>query len=165
MLVKGATGCHVPSKHPATQRNRFGVRLSMVTQYISLVMRMNQKKWRQVTPYTCMKGLMYTTLNANSVFLSPLEEHSLEYWEHYWAILSADNFCLFSLTKTILQVIFWRSQFNSFSEMCRFYPGGVLSSRFGRRGGRSVGQLPNLRNPYLCNRLMDFLHSKFCGIV
>ena len=31
-------------------------------------------------------------------------------------------------------------------------------------GGRSGGQLPNLRNPYLCNRLMDFLHSKFCGI-
>ena len=27
------------------------------------------------------------------------------------------------------------------------------------------GRLPNLRNPYLCNRLMDFLHSKFCGIV
>ena len=47
-----------------------------------------------------------------------------------------------------------------------FYPSalrarGVLSSRSGRAGGR----LPNLRNPYLCNRLMDFLHSKFCGIV
>ena len=47
-----------------------------------------------------------------------------------------------------------------------FYPsalraGGVLSSRSGRPGGR----LPNLRNPYLCNRLMDFLHSKFCRIV
>ena len=27
------------------------------------------------------------------------------------------------------------------------------------------GRLPNLRNPYLCNRLTDFLHSKFCGIV
>ena len=32
-------------------------------------------------------------------------------------------------------------------------------------GGRPGGRLPNLRNPYLCNRLMDFLHSKFCGIV
>ena len=47
-----------------------------------------------------------------------------------------------------------------------FYPsalraGGVLSSRSGRAGGR----LPNLRNLYLCNRLKDFLHSKFCGIV
>ena len=30
---------------------------------------------------------------------------------------------------------------------------------------RAGGRLPNLRNPYLCNRLMDFLHSKFCGIV
>ena len=27
------------------------------------------------------------------------------------------------------------------------------------------GRPPNLRNPYLCNRLMDFLRSKFCGIV
>ena len=47
-----------------------------------------------------------------------------------------------------------------------FYPsalraGGVLSSRSGRAGGR----LPHLRNPYLCNRLMDFLRSKFYGIV
>ena len=47
-----------------------------------------------------------------------------------------------------------------------FYPsalraGGVLSSRSGRAGGR----LPDLRNPYLCNRLMDFLRSKFYGIV
>ena len=34
-----------------------------------------------------------------------------------------------------------------------------------RAGGRPGGRLPNLRNPYLCNRLMDFPHSKFCGIV
>ena len=51
-----------------------------------------------------------------------------------------------------------------------FYPsalraGGVLSSRSGRAGGRSGGRLPDLRNPYLCNRLMDFLRSKFYGIV
>ena len=51
-----------------------------------------------------------------------------------------------------------------------FYPsalraGGVLSSQSGRAGGRPGGRLPNLRNPYLCNRLMDFLDSKFCGIV
>ena len=32
-------------------------------------------------------------------------------------------------------------------------------------GGRAGRWLPNLRNPHLCNRLMDFLHSKFCGIV
>ena len=35
----------------------------------------------------------------------------------------------------------------------------------GRAGGRSGGRLPDLRNPYLCNRLMDFLRSKFYGIV
>ena len=55
-----------------------------------------------------------------------------------------------------------------------FYPsalraGGVLSSRSGRAGGRTGGRaggrLPDLRNPYLCNRLMDFLRSKFYGIV
>ena len=34
-----------------------------------------------------------------------------------------------------------------------------------RAGGRPGGRLPNLRNPYLCNRLTDFLHSKFYGIV
>ena len=34
-----------------------------------------------------------------------------------------------------------------------------------RAAGRAGGRLPNLRNPYLCNRLMDFLHSKFCRIV
>ena len=32
-------------------------------------------------------------------------------------------------------------------------------------GGRAGGRLPDLRNPYLCNRLMDFLRSKFYGIV
>ena len=51
-----------------------------------------------------------------------------------------------------------------------FYPsalraGGVLLSRSGRAGGLPGGPLPDLRNPYLCNRLTDFLHSKFCGIV
>ena len=34
-----------------------------------------------------------------------------------------------------------------------------------RAGGRSGGRLPDLWNPYLCNRLMDFLRSKFYGIV
>ena len=59
-----------------------------------------------------------------------------------------------------------------------FYPsalraGGVLSSQSGRAGGRtggrsggrSVGRLADLRNPYLCNRLMEFLRLKFYGIV
>ena len=31
-------------------------------------------------------------------------------------------------------------------------------------GGRAAASR-DLRNPYLCNRLRDFLHSKFCGIV
>ena len=35
----------------------------------------------------------------------------------------------------------------------------------GRSVGGSGGRLPDLRNPYLCNRLMDFLRSKFYGIV
>ena len=30
---------------------------------------------------------------------------------------------------------------------------------------RAAGQLPNLSNPYLCNRFTGFLHWKFCGIV
>ena len=34
-----------------------------------------------------------------------------------------------------------------------------------RAGGRLGGRLPDLQNPYLCNRLMDFLRSKFYGIV
>ena len=41
-----------------------------------------------------------------------------------------------------------------------FYPsalrtGGVLS-QFRRAGRREGGRLPDLRNPYLCNCLMDF---------
>ena len=36
--------------------------------------------------------------------------------------------------------------------------GGVLSSRPGRAAAR-------IANPYLCDRLTDFLRSKFCGIV
>ena len=31
-------------------------------------------------------------------------------------------------------------------------------------GGRLGGRLPNLRKPYLGNRLTDFLNSKFYGI-
>ena len=57
--------------------------------------------------------------------------------------------------------------------MTSFHFLGVLLSRSGRAGGRadwraggrSGGRLPDLRNPYLCNRLMDFLRSKCYGIV
>ena len=53
---------------------------------------------------------------------------------------------------------------------CRHGPGGRAGGRVGvrtggRAGGRAGGRLPDLRNPYLCNRLMDFLRSKFYGIV
>ena len=49
---------------------------------------------------------------------------------------------------------------------CRHGPGGRAGGRTGGRAvGRSGGRLPDLRNPYLCNRLMDFLRSKFYGIV
>ena len=34
-----------------------------------------------------------------------------------------------------------------------------------RAGGQADGRLPDLRNPYLCNRSTCFLRSKFCGIV
>ena len=72
----------------------------------------------------------------------------------------------------------WKQKFRQDLACELFYPsalraGGVLSSRSGRAGGRagglaggrSGGRLPHLRNPYLCNRLMDFLRSKFYGIV
>ena len=43
---------------------------------------------------------------------------------------------------------------------------GIVTVRAGGWvAGRAVGRLPNLQNPYLSNRLTDFLHSKFCGIV
>ena len=45
---------------------------------------------------------------------------------------------------------------------CRHGPGGRAG---GRAAWRPGGRLPDLRNPYLCNRLTNFLHSKFCGIV
>ena len=45
----------------------------------------------------------------------------------------------------------------------------VMVWRGSRMDGWVVRQpgmgLPDLRNPYLCNHLMDFLQSKFCGIV
>ena len=52
--------------------------------------------------------------------------------------------------------------------LCPFFtpqPSGLEGYCRHGPGGRAGGRLPNLRNPYLCNRLMDFLHSKFCGIV
>ena len=41
---------------------------------------------------------------------------------------------------------------------CRHGPGGRADWRLG-------GRLPDLWNPYLCNRMKDFLRSKFYGIV
>ena len=60
-----------------------------------------------------------------------------------------------------LRFTFCKSRLLAFFYLLALRAGGVLLSRFGRAGGR----LPNLRNPYLCNSLTDFLHSKFCGIV
>ena len=53
---------------------------------------------------------------------------------------------------------FFTPQPSGLEGYCRHGPGG-------RAGGRSGGRLPDLRNTYLCNRSMDFLHSKFYGIV
>ena len=62
-----------------------------------------------------------------------------------------------------------RSQLSNPSDLpcypSALWAGGVLSSRSGRVGSRSGGRLPDLRNPYLCDRSTDYLHSKFCGIV
>ena len=44
-------------------------------------------------------------------------------------------------------------------------PSGLEGYCHNGPGGRPDGRLPDLRNLYLCNRLMDYLHSKFCGIV
>ena len=54
-----------------------------------------------------------------------------------------------------------------------FYPSALPSWRGivvtvgagGRVSRRPTGQLPDLRNPYLCNSSMGFLYLKFCGIV
>ena len=57
------------------------------------------------------------------------------------------------------------------SDLCPFLPlsppgwRGIVVTVRGRAGGRLGGRLPDLRNRYLCNRLMDFLRSKFYGIV
>ena len=49
---------------------------------------------------------------------------------------------------------------------CNFYPSGLEGYYYHGPGGRaSGGRLPDLGNPYLCNRLTDFLHSKFAVIV
>ena len=61
---------------------------------------------------------------------------------------------------------FFTPQLSGLEGYCRHGPGGRAGGLAGgRAGGRSGGRLPDLRNPYLCNRLMDFLRSKFYGIV
>ena len=61
---------------------------------------------------------------------------------------------------------FFTPQPSGLEGYCRHGPGGRAGGRADwRAGGRSGGRLPDLRNPYLCNRLMDFLRSKFYGIV
>ena len=61
-----------------------------------------------------------------------------------------------------LQVLVFTPQPSGLEGYCRHGPGGRAG---GRTGGRAGGRLPDLQNPYLCNRLMDFLRSKFYGIV
>ena len=61
-----------------------------------------------------------------------------------------------------------RKQFSELFDIFTLQPSGLegyCHSPGGLASGRAGGQLPNLRNPYLCNRLMDFLRSKFYGIV
>ena len=95
-------------------------------------------------------------------------------FEHIWY----SGNLLDQLPFLILWCLLWMPYEHMDRRLKSFYPsalraGGVLSSRSGRAngrvggraGGRLGGRLPNLRNPYLCNRLMDFLNSKLCGIV
>ena len=93
----------------------------------------------------------------------------LVFVQHFWHLLKFPQ-----LSSSFFQFCPDKTGRNRPKVIDFFYPsalraGGVLSSRSGRAGGRTGGQaggrLPDLRNPYLCNRLMDFLHSKFYGIV
>ena len=74
---------------------------------------------------------------------------------------SANLWIWIYLSCTLVKNIFTPQPFG-LEGYCRHGSGGRAG---GWVGGRPGGRLPNLRNPYLCNRLTDFLHSKFYGIV
>ena len=81
-------------------------------------------------------------------------------------MLDISIYIAFFLCILIIGLLFFTPQPSELEGYCRHGPGGWAGGRTGgRAGGRSGGRLPDLRNPYLCNRLMDFLRSKFYGIV
>ena len=61
------------------------------------------------------------------------------------------------------EVHFAKVQFDAFKSARIFTPLASGLEGYCRHG--PDGRLPDLQNPYLCNLLTDFLHSKFCGIV
>ena len=117
----------------------------------------------RVTSFDVLFDLCLKNGWANNCEAGGLRPHLAHYDDTVMIILMAQ-------CKTALSNVLAMEILQCCSKPSTFYPsalraGGVLSSRFGRAGGRPGGRLPNLRNPYLCNRLTDFLHSKFYGIV
>ena len=98
-------------------------------------------------------------LQFNSIALNLNQRIYSRHRENFWAFTGPRRD--FGLILLILNMFIHKS----FAGPTYFYSsalqaGGVLSSRSGWAGGR----LPDLWNPYLCNRLTDLLHSKLCGM-
>ena len=91
-------------------------------------------------------------------FISLVTEKILIPWHDGWLMTSTQ--CKKKTVKkhsSILVIL--QERYNSFLPLSPpGWRGIVVTVRAG-------GRLPDLRNPYLCNRLTDFLCSKFCGIV
>ena len=92
---------------------------------------------------------------------------TLNYYQHMGPV--HDDVVVYSDSMSCLQAIEGEDTENPFitpqpSGLEGFYRHGPGGRAGGRADWRAGGRLPDLRNPYLCNRLMDFLHSKFYGI-
>ena len=116
-----------------------------------------------------------TTWNGNAIAQSPRK------MSEFRDISNTSDIRFLMVYRTIIDVIlhlfiicndlwcqlpFFTPQPSGLEGYCRHGPGGRAGGRTGgRAGGRAGGRLPDLWNPYLCNRWMDFLRSKFYGIV
>ena len=111
--------------------------------------------------------------STNNKANPPLNQHAK--WRHVHMTLKSVLFCIFTIDNNPhlqmfkLKIIIMGSREMLFTPQPSGLEGYCCHGPGRRVGRRVVGwagrPLPNLRNPYLCNRLMEFLHSKFCEIV
>ena len=119
--------------------------------YLYLYLYLIKRIWPQPCALYLSLWTLYRFRDCKQPVWEPYRPSMGPAWSHETPVW---NFTMFGCVKKS-----WKLNFS-----CNFYAsaalraGGVLSSRFGRQGR----WLPDWQNPHLCNRLTDFLHSKFC---